>query len=306
MVDSVEGCVLDLMAKQHGLVSRAQALAEGMKQHQVSNRVRTGRWVRAARAVYRHAAVPPTPLSRLLAPCLAHDAVASHRSAAALHGIDGYRLDRVELVAAEGTVKRIPSARLHHSAQMHMARPVTRNGVPCTEVGRTVLDLAGVVTRERLERTIDAVLRDGLLRLSDLWRVLASHASPGRNGCAALRVALEARSGEGGVPLSDWSRMVADLLESARLPRPVFEYRVKAPNGSLAAQVDLAYPSARLAIELDSVRWHLNRESFVADPRRRNRLSLVGWTVLTFTWDDYAKRPDALCATVARALDRVA
>ena len=96
--------------------------------------------------------------------------------------------------------------------------------------------------------------------------------------------------------------MVADLLEGARLPRPVFEHRVKAPDGSLVAQVDLAYPVERLAIELDSVRWHFNLESFVADPRRRNRTSLAGWTVLTFTWDDYANRPEALCATVADAL----
>ena len=104
------------------------------------------------------------------------------------------------------------------------------------------------------------------------------------------------------MPLSDWSRMVAELLEGARLPRPTFEYRVKARDGSLVAQVDLACPAERLAIELDSVRWHFNPESFVDDPRRRNETSLAGWTVLTFTWDDYAKRPEALCATVARAL----
>ncbi len=108
------------------------------------------------------------------------------------------------------------------------------------------------------------------------------------------------------MPLSDWSRMVAELLGDARLPRPVFEYRIVDRSGSLVAQVDLAYPAERLAIELDSVRWHFNLESFVADPRRRNQLSVAGWTVLTFTWDDYAKRPEALCATVARALRQAA
>ena len=136
--------------------------------------------------------------------------------------------------------------------------------------------------------------------------VLLSHARRGRNGTAALRAALEARFGEGGVPLSDWSRMVAKLLEDARLPRPAFEYRITDGVGLLVAQVDLAYPALRLAIELDSVRWHFNLDSFVADPRRRNETSLAGWTVLTFTWDDYARRPEALCATVARALRHAA
>ena len=299
---SAEGRVFTLMAEQYGLVSRAQVLAAGMTQHHIRWRVRTGQWVRAAYGVYRHAAVPATPQSEMLGPCLAHGALASHRSAAALHDIDGYRLDRVELVVAEGSVRRIPGARLHYSRQMHLARPVVRKGVPVTGLSRTVLDLAAVVSRARLDRTIDAVLRDKRLRLSDLWAAIAAHARPGRNGSAALRAALEARSGEGGVPLSDWSRMVAELLEDARLPRPVFEYRITNRDGSLVAQVDLAYPAERLAIELDSVRWHFNLESFVADPRRRNETSLAGWTVLTFTWDDYTRRPEALCATVARAL----
>ena len=189
---------------------------------------------------------------------------------------------------------------------MDLARPGVRDGIPVTGLSRTVLDLASVISRERLERTIDALLRDRRLRLSDLWEVLLSHARRGRNGTAALRAALEARFGEGGVPLSDWSRMVAKLLEDARLPRPAFEYRITDGAGLLVAQVDLAYPALRLAIELDSVRWHFNLDSFVADPRRRNETSLAGWTVLTFTWDDYARRPEALCATVARALRHAA
>lgn len=290
-----------LMEAQYGLVVRRQALAAGMTEHQIEERLRSALWVRAARRVYRHAAVPSTPESRVLAACMAHGALASHHSAAALHGIDGYKLDRVEVVLAKGRVRRIPGARLHHSTQIHLAGPVERHGIPCTRLDRTVLDLAGTVSRVALDRAIDAVLRRGLLRLSDLWQVLVSHSKPGRTGCVALRNALLARSGEGGVPLSDWSRMVADLLESSDLPRPVFEHRVQGRDGEFVAQVDLAYPSVRLAIELDSVGWHFNLESFVDDPRRRNALFVAGWNVLTFTWDDYINRPDHLCSTVSKA-----
>ena len=293
------------METQYGLVTREQALAAGMTTYQIEERLRSARWVRAARGVYRHAAVPSTAESRLLAPCMAYGAVVSHRSAAALHGIDGYELDRVEVVVEKGRVRRIPGARLHHSTQMHLARSAERHGIPCTRLDRTVLDLASTVSRAALDRTIDAVLRNGLLRLSDLWQVLVAHSKPGRNGCVALRNALFARSGEGGVPLSDWSRMVADLLESSGLPRPVYEHRVEGLDGEFVAQVDLAYPSARLAIELDSVGWHFNLESFVNDPRRRNALFVAGWSVLTFTWDDYINRPGHLCSTVSKARKQI-
>lgn len=302
---SADARVIEWMAGQHGLVSRAQALAAGLTEKQVAGRVRAGRWVRAARGVYRHAAVTLTPQSALLAACMAHDALASHRSAAALHGIDDYGLDRLEVVVAKGRVGRIPGVRLHRSTQMALARPVVRDGIPCTGLRRTVLDLAAVVTRKQLDRTIDAVLRDRLLRRSDLYSVLAIHSCRGRTGCGLLRAALDAL-GEDPVPLSEWSRMVAELLVSYGLDRPDFEYRVLGRDGSLVAQVDLAYPSTRLAIELDSVRWHFNRASFKKDPRRRNAMFLSGWNVLTFTWDDYANHPAALCATVAEACSRAA
>ena len=95
--------VLRRMQQQHGLITRAQALAMGMTVHQVRHRLDTGRWVGVARSVYRHAAVAPTPLSQLLAVCLAHDVLASHRSAAALHSIEGYGLGHIEVLVPAGT-----------------------------------------------------------------------------------------------------------------------------------------------------------------------------------------------------------
>ena len=95
--------------------------------------------------------------------------------------------------------------------------------------------------------------------------------------------------------------MVADLLIESGLSRPVMEYPIHTPSGRFVAQVDLAYPDRRVAIELDSRRWHLNRVSFDRDPERRNRLTIVGWTVLNFTWSHYTNDPRSLCSTVAAA-----
>ena len=299
---NIEMFVARLMRRQHGLVTRRQVRAAGMTAGQIRHRLRTGRWLRVARGVYRNAAVVPTAHFRLLAVCLAHAAVASHRSAAALHSIDGYRLDRVEVSVPAGRGLVRTGVLVHESTQMNLARLVTRQGVRCTGLARTVLDLAAVVSRKRLDRTIDAVLRDRLLRPADLHQVLALHARRGRRGCRAMRSALADRLGDDPVPLSDWSRMVEELLVEHGLPRPRLEYRVTSAEGALIAQVDLAYPDCRVAIELDSVRFHLNRDAFVRDARRRNRLMLAGWNVLSFTWADYRHEPTVLCAQVASAL----
>ena len=298
-----EARVLERMKQQHGLISRQQALEVGLTSDQVTWRLKTGQWVRAGKGVYRHAASPATPLSRLLAACLASGGVASHRSAAALHGIDGYQLDRIEVVVPWKRRPTIKGFELHRTTQMPLTKPITRDGIPCTWIGRTVLDVASVVSPERLEHTIDAVLRQRLLRLRDLYAVLVSHSRQGRTGCGPFRDALEERRGDDAVPLSAWSRMVSDLLAEFGLPRPALEYQIRDPAGEFAAQVDLAYPSRRVAIELDSKQWHLNSVSFERDPRRRNALTVIGWTVLTFTWSDYVNRPRELCVTVANLLE---
>lgn len=293
--------VVRRMRRQHGLVTRAQALADGMTKRQIDHRLATGRWARVARGVYRHTAVAPTPLSRLLAACMAHEGLASHRSAAAVHGIDGFGLGPIELTVSRGRLPSMAGVVLHQSSQWSLAKPMERQGVPCTGLARTILDLAAVVTRKELVAAIDAVLRDRRLRPSDLHGVLALHLRRGRNGCAALRDVLAERLGDDPVPLSEWSRMVEELLVDAGLARPRLEYRINGPDGAFLAQVDLAYPVHRVAIELDSVRYHLNHESFVADPRRRNALTVAGWTVLSFTWRDYKSRPSTLCDQVATA-----
>ena len=290
------------MRQQHGLISRPQALEAGMSDAQITWRLKTGRWVRAGKGLYQHAAYPSTPLSRLLAVCLACSGVASHCSAAALHGITGYKLDRLDVLVPWKRRPTIKGFELHRTTQMPLTKPVTRSGIPCTWLGRTVLDLASVVSRERLDHTIDDVLRQGLLRLPDLYGVLATHSRQGRTGCGPFRDALEERRGDDTVPLSAWSRMVSDLLVDHGLSRPALEYRIRDNCGEFVAQVDLAYPSHRVAIELDSKKWHLNSVSFERDPRRRNALTVIGWTVLTFTWSDYVDRPGQLCATIAKVI----
>ena len=296
-----ERLIRSYIRKQHGLISRAQALEAGMTRHQVQHHLDMDRWRAVAVSVYQNAAVPETPRSRLLAACIAHGGLASHRAAAALHGIDGFKLLRPEIVVAPGRGRSATGVRLHRSTQMDLARPVAREGIPCTWLGRTMLDLSMVVSREQLESALDCVLRGGRLTYRDLYDVVASHSRQGRNGLTQLRAVLDARCAHDPVPLSDWSRWVRDLLVEAGLDRPALEHRVQDGAGRFLAQVDLAFPDRRLAIELDSVRWHHNRESFVKDRRRRNQLQAAGWDVLNFTWDDYASRPTELCAVVASA-----
>ena len=128
-----------------------------------------------------------------------------------------------------------------------------------------------------------------------------THSRRGRTGCGRLGELLDERFGEERPPDSVFNRMVSDLLVSAGIERPVFEYQIH-DGRHFVARVDLAFPEERLAIELDSRAHHDNPLSFVADPRRANRIVNLGWHLLRFTWDDYRDHPDVLVETARDAL----
>ena len=98
---------------------------------------------------------------------------------------------------------------------------------------------------------------------------------------------------------SGFERLVVARLREAGLPAPALQHEVVVAGKTY--RIDLAYPEARVAIELDGS-VHLRRDVWEADHGRQNALVLAGWTVLRFTWRDYLDRPADLVRHVAAAL----
>lgn len=291
-----------LLRAHHGVITRAQALEVGLSDHRIRGLVRRGEWETVGRGLYRTILFRLDWRASMLIACRRTGGVASHRAAAHLHGMEGFRQTVRDVTVSHGRHQRIAGVTIHQTTQLDRADPTEIDGIPCTGLARTVLDASHLVSFRRIEDAVDGLLRERRIDWEDLYGVLARHARRGRNGSASLRRFLDARGGDERIPLSSWSRMVVELLVANGLPEPRIEYRVTSRDGRLIAQVDLAYPSSRIAIELDSVRFHLNRTSFEEDRRRWNRLVAEGWTVLAFTWADYADRPLELVDRVRAAL----
>jgi hypothetical protein len=294
----------ELFTRQHGVISRQQALRTDATRHQIDRRVASGEWLPLSRGVYRHHLAADSWSLRLMAACLAVDGVASHRSAIRNHGVRGHRSPKIEVSIEQGRWRTPGSFAIHQTTQIDRIDVSDIDGIPTTGLARSVLDFAGVSSLERTNALIDVLLVDRRLQLGDLADVLVRHSRKGRDGCGRLRTVLDERLGETGVPKSEFSRLVARLLVAHGLPRPEYEYEIHDGTGRIGF-VDLAYPDERIAIELDSVRWHLNRVSFERDPVRRNRAVNQGWTPLTFTWQAYYERPIELVSTVTTTRRRL-
>lgn len=302
MDTTADGAVAHRFERQHGLITAAQARQAGLTRSAIRHRVAAGRWVRRQPGVYQLVGTASTWESRLLARVLAAgpEALATHRSSAALWQLDGSRLGLPELSIAEG--RRFhgpPGVRVHRSGDLHLVTPVMRSGVPTTPVARTLLDLGGVVPAPLLHLAVDDARRRGLADWDALLDTLVAHARRGRRGVGSLRALLQAHGDEVRATDSGFERLVISSLGSAGLPAPLLQHPVEL--GGRRYRIDLAYPERRLAIELDGA-VHLRRDVWEADHERQNALVLAGWTVLRFTWREYERRPADVVAQVSLAL----
>jgi very-short-patch-repair endonuclease len=290
-------------AKQHGVVSRKQALAAGLTERAIDLRVATGRWRKVHPGIYVVRSVPPSWHQRLVAAILSGgpSALASHRSAGILWRLDGLEGKPVEVSVKSGI--RISRAIVHRRRQNDDPTTVVLDRIRSTGIQRTLLDLCAVLSRRRAGLALDDALRRGLTTLDATRETLESGPS-GRSGIRTLRGLVDARDQLDGRLESRLESEFIHLLRRHRLLLPSPQY-VVVDGDSYVARLDFAYPTRRLGIETDGYRWHGGRERWSEDLRRENRLKLLGWTILRFSWKDIHDCPETVVSAVRAALARL-
>jgi len=279
-----------------------QALAAGYSLRQVQHRRESGCWDQVHAGVYRVAGAPSSWDQRLRAACLAAGAgaVASHRSAARLWGLDERGCPAIELSVCAGRYHRLDGVVVHRSSDLGPTSTTRRIGIPVTTPIRTLVDLGAVERPRCVERALDLALSRRLVTLAALHSALDLVARRGRRGAGILRSLLDERSGSDGLAESVLEARMLRLCRSQGLAEPVCQHPVL-KGGRLVGRIDFAYPGDLVAIEVDGYESHASLGAFRHDRSRQNELVEMGWTVLRFTWDDVVHHP----ARVARAVNAV-
>jgi very-short-patch-repair endonuclease len=295
----MNGALIDLARRQHGLLSRSQVL-EHLTDGQVRRLLRTGRLEPVRPGVYRVAGVPESWEQAVLAACLAvPGAAASFRCAAALWRFERFTDQIIEITVKSRSRRRLEGVTVHDSC---VAGPLHRaivDVIPVTSPARTLCDLTAVEPWWTVERAVDEALRRKLVTLRALARVAEDLDGRGRRRGTVMREILEHRAPGYHPGDSDPEKRIAELLVRAGLPAPTRQHRVRL--GTRTVRIDLCYPSAKIAIEYDSWGFHNGRQAFDADRARANELVVLGFSVLRFT---SRSGDQAIIDTVGAALAR--
>ncbi len=102
--------------------------------------------------------------------------------------------------------------------------------------------------------------------------------------------------------MSELELDLQEALVAAGLPPAIQQHPVTLPNGRVA-YLDLAYPDARLDIEVDHSRWHATPTAVEQDKARDIGLALMSWERLRFTERAIERRLAVCVATVRKVLE---
>lgn len=293
----IEDLVEELARDQHGVASRTQALGAGATASLIDRRLRTRQWERLDRGAFRvldgYDVVRQVLMARILT--RGPGAVASHAAAAHLLGLDG------SSYAADVMIPRRPGAAptVHHTRHLPAADVTSVEGIPCTTLARTVVDLGAVLDPASLERAAESAFRKGLSPARLRWQV-DSMACRGRAGPPAVRRMLGRRPPGVRATESELETRFVQLAAAAGLPEPVRQYALRR-DGRFVARVDFAWPDRCVFVELDGSATHAGPDALDHDLARQNRLVRFG-LVLRFTWRQVVTAPEATIAELRSAL----
>lgn len=234
-----------------------------------------------------------------------HIGIASHHSAARLHGL------RLLKQPPDGTVTLTvpPGSRagryrqdagvICHAAELPGRHVTKLYGLPVTTAARTVIDIARTATFLEGVVAADSALYERHASKSDLRRVLAD--------CERWRGISRARH------VADFADGLAEsVLESCArvsfreqgLPAPELQVRITGRDRAVIARVDFLWRRHGVIAETDGLLKYDSGDKAIAERRRDRLLQEAGFEVIHITWQELFGDPGRVAGRIRQAFQR--
>lgn len=242
----------------------------------IRRRVASGRWAQMRDGVYYLNVTAPTWRTEVLCGVLTAgpDAVASHRTAALLHGMEGVYGRMIEMTVPFDDRPEPEDVILHRTRRPIDATVV--DAIPITDPARTILDLSSIFRDRALERVVASAIRKRITSVAEIDAMIGLRGGRGVAGTRRTRRVL--RHIEEDVSGSIAEVDMGQLIRDAPIPAPVPQLRIPLPGGHIAYP-DFAWPDRLRIAEVDGLETHSTQEQIAHDLNRQNQLLDLGWEI---------------------------
>jgi hypothetical protein len=283
--------IRELATRSHGIVTRRELLGAGLSPKQIENRLGKGVLAPIHRGVYRAGHLAPSIDATYFGAVKAcgAEALLAGRAAAHLWGLTKTAPPKAEVLTTKD--RRIPGVIVHRARRSEPSDAAERNGIPVTNVPRTLVNIASSLPAPALARACHEAGVKYRTTPRQVEAVLAR--LPNAPGRAKLRRVIGAKVP---VTLSRLESRFLSRLRKAGLPLPITNRMA----GS--RRVDCRWPEQRLTVELDSYRFHNSRRSWEQDRLREREARMRGDEFRRYSWADVFEDPAFMVAELRRLL----
>lgn len=288
-------------AGNHGVIDKPTVERLGASQYFIKTQLLNGTWTRLHPAVYYLNVTPPTWRASVLAGVLAagKDAVASHRTAGVLYGLDGV-LGRPIEVTVPFDDRPVPDGVILHRTRRAMQMSFL-DEIPITGIERTLLDLARFLPDSVLEKAVASAIRMHLTEMGNLDRAIGQFGGRGVTGTRRFRRVLAILADEGVTGSPSEVEFTQLIRRSPRIPKPVNQFEINLPDG-LHAYPDFSWPNVMKLIEVDGYDAHSSPDQHHMDLIRQNLLMELGWEIRRFSARRIRREPQVVMAEIEKFL----
>lgn len=299
----IDHCIDAIARANDDVIDRGQILGVGGSDHLIANRLGRGLLQPLQAGVYLVGSAPPTWPQEVRAALRAAGpgAVASHRAALILWGLDGIGNAPVEITAPHSQRPMPDGVVLHRSRRSEV--PFHLGGIPTTSIERSLLEVGAVCPLIVVEKAAASAFRLGRSSPTKVEAYLRAHAGKGRPGVSRLREAMTLYEDGGRPPGSAGEVAFLRELRRAGIEAPVRQLVLDLPGGAKAS-VDFAWPNRRKALEFVGWWTHSDARRQDDDTWREDDIRAVGWDLRRVAPWSLQHRPIELAASVLRFLGR--
>jgi len=281
-----------VMARQNGVINRDQAIRAGASPGFIRTRLENADWLELSHGVYANSSSPPTWERRLRAAVLGHPrAYVGGRSAAYLHGFDGVRPSRPEVLIPYGGNNRSQLARVIRARHFDEVTTDVIRGFVVTSVAETILTMSLTLRPSSIEKYVDDRLASRRLAIPQFDPILARLEFARQPGLGSLRRIVGQRADDAyQPPTTELERLLYRLLDRPELPP--YERQLPIKYRSTDATVDAYIPVWKLVVEGDGRRFHSRQADHDRDRLRDAEALAAGHVVLRLTWKMLKYQPE--------------
>jgi len=281
--------VTTLSTPSYGAFRGRAAVAEGVSRKQLGTLQQQGAIERVFPDTYRLTAAPRCREQGLSAALLwaGDDAVGDRRSAGALYGLEGIRVQKPQIIVSSVRQRRSQDVdvRCYDDRRALMVRRI--RGLPVTGVEATLMALAHELDGVALEIACEDARRRQLTSIPALRAYLDRFAAPGRPGVKALRQLL------GELDPEHPSRSTLEVLTRRLLvANGVTNFTREFPLEweGRTYFFDFAFERERTILETNGRRWHDDPADYEDDNEKWSVPGRHGYFLVLATWDKVTRR----------------